>query len=423
VTAAHSLLALIVASQVSESGRGRLSFNPLGRMTNAAAGVIDINALLENVDLDEIVERLDVNALAARIDINAVLARVDPKVLLDQIDVNQLLDRVDPDRLLDRVTPDELLDRVDPDRLLDRVDPNQLLDRVDPDRLLDRVDLNALLARIDPNELVARTDLNAALENVDFDAVLCRVDMAQVVERAGVPELVRQSTGHLASNFLDLFRRQLVAVDQIIMRLTLRIFGRDANNLPPGPPALVGGKDAPTAGDVTGHYAGPLSRFLGFLADLAVVFGTFTVLTAGILFLYNTFLENIAISLSLQTALSWSILIIWAFSYLVTSLVIAGRTLGKWLVGDRVVAKSGRPIRPWQAVVRVLAMPLSFLLLGLGFIGLIFGKKRRALHDLIAGTVVVSDWGNRPAEMSAPLSDWLANRDDNDFVLPPGPTA
>ncbi|MDA9912869.1 RDD family protein [Candidatus Nanopelagicales bacterium] len=423
MAAVDALIALLLISAVSESDGPKRSFNPFGRITNAAAGVIDVNALLADVDVDELVERIDINTLAERVDFDAILARIDPDILLDKVDADALLDRVDPNRLLDRVNPDQLLDRVDPNALLDRVDPDRLLDRVDPDRLLDRVDANALLERVDPNDLVARVDLNAALEKVDFDAILARVDVAKVVERAGVPELVSQSTGHLFTNFLDLARRQLVAVDQIVMRLTLRLFGRNPEKIPLGPPALAGPGTGSGKGVVTGHYAGPLSRLLGFLTDLGVVFGTFTIITAGILFLLTTFLDQTDISLSAQTALGLGILVVWTFTYAVVSLVIAGRTLGKWLVGDRVVATDGHPIKPWQAVVRVLVMPLSFLLFGLGFLGLLFGAKRRALHDLIAGTVVVYDWGDRQAEMSAPLSAWLSRRDDNDFTLQAGPPA
>jgi hypothetical protein len=52
-----------------------------------------------------------------------------------------------------------------------------------------------------------------------------------------------------------------------------------------------------------------------------------------------------------------------------------------------------------RAVVRTLALPLSFLLLGLGFLGIVLGDKRRALHDVIAGTAVVYSWDARAARL------------------------
>jgi hypothetical protein len=50
-------------------------------------------------------------------------------------------------------------------------------------------------------------------------------------------------------------------------------------------------------------------------------------------------------------------------------------------------------------VIRTLAFPLSFLLLGLGFTGILFQRDRRALHDMIAGTAVVYAWDARAARL------------------------
>jgi hypothetical protein len=49
------------------------------------------------------------------------------------------------------------------------------------------------------------------------------------------------------------------------------------------------------------------------------------------------------------------------------------------------------------------------LLLGLGLVGVVIGRERRALHDVFAGSVVVYDWGDRPAELPAPLTRWIAD--------------
>ena len=50
-------------------------------------------------------------------------------------------------------------------------------------------------------------------------------------------------------------------------------------------------------------------------------------------------------------------------------------------------------------MVRTLAFPLSFLLLGLGLTGILFQRDRRALHDVIAGTAVVYAWDARAARL------------------------
>ena len=43
--------------------------------------------------------------------------------------------------------------------------------------------------------------------------------------------------------------------------------------------------------------------------------------------------------------------------------------------------------------------PLSFLFLGLGFVGILLGNRRRALHDVIAGTTVIYSWDARAARL------------------------
>jgi len=52
-------------------------------------------------------------------------------------------------------------------------------------------------------------------------------------------------------------------------------------------------------------------------------------------------------------------------------------------------------------------VPFSFLLLGLGLVGVVIGREHRALHDLAGRSAVVLDFGDRPAELPGPLSKFL----------------
>jgi uncharacterized RDD family membrane protein YckC len=74
------------------------------------------------------------------------------------------------------------------------------------------------------------------------------------------------------------------------------------------------------------------------------------------------------------------------------------------------VSRHGSPLTPRAAFVRVVTFPLSLAVFGLGLIGIVVGRERRALHDVLAGSAVVYDWGDRPAELPAPLTRWLAER-------------
>ncbi len=101
---------------------------------------------------------------------------------------------------------------------------------------------------------------------------------------------------------------------------------------------------------------------------------------------------------------------VWSFLYWWASIAVAGKTLGKALLGLRVLGRDGDILTSKRAALRALSLPLSYLLFGLGFLGIVFGRERRGLHDVIAGSVVVYDWGDRPAELPTPISEFLARR-------------
>ena len=91
--------------------------------------------------------------------------------------------------------------------------------------------------------------------------------------------------------------------------------------------------------------------------------------------------------------------VVWQFFYFGYSWAVASRTFGMYVLGLRVVRADGTEIVPRQGVVRALVFPLSFLLLGLGFLGILVQHEHRALHDLIAGTTVVYAWDARAARL------------------------
>ena len=77
-------------------------------------------------------------------------------------------------------------------------------------------------------------------------------------------------------------------------------------------------------------------------------------------------------------------------AYFVLGHGTAGRTVGKRLLGARVVDEQGAPIGYVRALGRCLATVLALLPLGLGLALAVLRRDRRGLHDLLAGTRVVS---------------------------------
>ncbi len=168
---------------------------------------------------------------------------------------------------------------------------------------------------------------------------------------------------------------------------------------------------------VSGHYAGPMSRLLAFMLDSVIITFSFTVMIAVVAYAIGL-VSNAQIDPDQARGLWWGLGFAgWTFLYGLVGLVIAGRTPGMTVVGLRVVNRDGSPLKARRALVRVVTQPVTFLTFGIGFVGLLIGRERRAMHDVLAGTVVVYDWGDRPAELSAPLSRYLERASEN----PTGP--
>jgi uncharacterized RDD family membrane protein YckC len=77
-------------------------------------------------------------------------------------------------------------------------------------------------------------------------------------------------------------------------------------------------------------------------------------------------------------------------SYFTAFTCVGGQTIGKMAAGIRVVSDDHGPIGAAHAVHRALAGAVSFMTLGAGFVPALFGSDRRALHDRLAHTRVVT---------------------------------
>jgi uncharacterized RDD family membrane protein YckC len=164
------------------------------------------------------------------------------------------------------------------------------------------------------------------------------------------------------------------------------------------------------AGQVSGYYAGAFTRLAAFAIDWFIMVAVYGLIVAFARWLLSTFF-GVDMEVSWETGLVGLLgFLAWGFVYMVVGLTVSGRTIGKTLLGLKVVTRQGAPLGVGRASGRTVVMPLSFALLGLGLLGIVLGRERRALHDVIAGTAVVYDWGDRPAEMPAPLTRWLESR-------------
>jgi uncharacterized RDD family membrane protein YckC len=163
---------------------------------------------------------------------------------------------------------------------------------------------------------------------------------------------------------------------------------------------------------VSGHYAGAISRAAAAAIDGLLIAGLYTLGVAGFDYLLEMFTST-SLTGDRSTLLGIAAFAIWAFSYVFISLAITGRTIGKGLAGLRVVRADGTAPGVRTMFVRTLVFPLSVIFFGIGLLLIVVQREHRSVHDLIAKTCVVYDWGDRSAEMPGPLSDFL-NRAQSD---------
>lgn len=147
-----------------------------------------------------------------------------------------------------------------------------------------------------------------------------------------------------------------------------------------------------------GHYAGFVSRFVAYVADSVASTGVFMLAVAAASFAASVLTGN-SIHWHESSAGVGIAFTAWQFLYYAYSWGANGKTFGMALLGIRVVSADGGAAGAKRAVIRTLVFPLSFLLCGLGFAGILFGRDRRALHDVIAGTAVVYTWDAHAARL------------------------
>ncbi|MFM7070006.1 MAG: RDD family protein [Actinomycetes bacterium] len=145
-----------------------------------------------------------------------------------------------------------------------------------------------------------------------------------------------------------------------------------------------------------GHYAGAVTRLVAYAIDQAVATGLYTLGVAVV-----TWIGSLVFSTTVETAplVGWASVgyLLWLALYFGYPWAASGKSLGMAVLGLRVVSADGSSLSPKQALLRVVAFPLGFLTLGIGFLGILFGRHHQAIYDRIARSAVVYDWDARSA--------------------------
>ncbi len=88
--------------------------------------------------------------------------------------------------------------------------------------------------------------------------------------------------------------------------------------------------------------------------------------------------------------IGWLITILFGLTNFLLLPLFSGQSIGKMLTGLRIVKTDGTAPSFGSILIRnLIGYPVSFLIFGLGFLLPVLNEKGRALHDYLAGTVVV----------------------------------
>jgi uncharacterized RDD family membrane protein YckC len=141
----------------------------------------------------------------------------------------------------------------------------------------------------------------------------------------------------------------------------------------------------------TTKYAGFWLRVASYLLDYVIVFAIYFVLAFIVFFaigisnpgITDESIQIIEVLLNLLLSVGT-----WLYFAIMESSSVQG-TLGKKIVGIKVTDLHGDPISFWRATGRNFSKLFSALIFLVGFMMAGFTGKKQALHDMIAGCLVV----------------------------------
>ncbi len=154
------------------------------------------------------------------------------------------------------------------------------------------------------------------------------------------------------------------------------------NSGPAAPPPPVW--DARPAGASQVAYGGFWIRLVAYIIDAILI--SFVMGAVGAVAGFNFFSTDME---SYSSSANFvSLLIAWLYFALLESSE-RGATVGKMAMGLRVVTDQGQRLSFLNATGRYFAKIISAIILCIGFIMIAFTDRKRGLHDMIAGTLVI----------------------------------
>jgi uncharacterized RDD family membrane protein YckC len=141
---------------------------------------------------------------------------------------------------------------------------------------------------------------------------------------------------------------------------------------------------APSAG-----YGGLVTRAIAAAID-ALVIDLAALFVAAVVALVLSIFPVTHDTKTLLAVLGGVLFGVWVVAYFVTCWTTTGQTPGDRIMHLVVMREDGTRLRPARAFLRLVGAVLGLVFL-LGYIPILLNDRRRALHDWMAGTVVVNE--------------------------------
>jgi uncharacterized RDD family membrane protein YckC len=137
------------------------------------------------------------------------------------------------------------------------------------------------------------------------------------------------------------------------------------------------------------EYEGLVTRAIAFAVDAAIIDLIALVVGVGV----GLALSILSISDNLQTVLlacGAAAFAVWTVAYFAIFWSTTGQTPGNRLMHIRVCDGDGTVLSPRRSLLRFGALLLAALPLFAGFLPILVDDRRRGVHDMLAGTIVVA---------------------------------
>jgi uncharacterized RDD family membrane protein YckC len=132
-----------------------------------------------------------------------------------------------------------------------------------------------------------------------------------------------------------------------------------------------------------------------YVTDFVVLAGIIA-LGGWISVLVDSVFESMGLDPNADLTLIYVFLIPWIVGvYFIVFWSLTGRTIGKWIMGLKVIRADGNPPTIGRSIIRFIGYGISAIVFWLGYLWVLVDNDRQAWHDHMAKTWVVYDYERR----------------------------